>query len=129
MTTAAQQGVEERTAGLVTVGALLAALILANSPLREFYQLLHHTPVSVQVGTLGIDKPLILWINDGLMVFFFLLMGVELKREMLGGMLGSARQVALPAIAAAGGMLLPALVYLLVNGTCSISSVSPGRRC
>ena len=53
MTTAAQQGVEERTAGLVTVGALLAALILANSPLREFYQLLHHTPVSVQVGEIG----------------------------------------------------------------------------
>lgn len=122
ITTAAQQGAEERAAGLVTVGAMLAALILANSPLRDFYQLVHHTPVSVQVGTLGIDKPLILWINDGLMVFFFLLMGVELKREMLGGLLGSARQVALPAIAATGGMLLPALVYLTVNGTEGIAA-------
>ena len=122
MTTAAQQGSEERAAGLVTVGAMLVALILANSPLRDFYQLVHHTPVSLQVGTLGIDKPLILWINDGLMVFFFLLMGVELKREMLGGLLGSARQVALPAIAATGGMLLPALVYLIVNGTAGIAA-------
>lgn len=122
MTTLAQQGKEERAAGLVTVGAMLVALILANSPLRDVYQLVHHTPVSVQVGTLGIDKPLILWINDGLMVFFFLLMGVELKREMLGGLLGSARQVALPAIAATGGMLLPALVYLIVNGTAGIAA-------
>ncbi|MDW7746782.1 Na+/H+ antiporter NhaA [Halomonas sp.] len=122
MTTLARQGAEERAAGLVTVGAMLAALILANSPLRDVYQLVHHTPVSVQIGTLGIDKPLILWINDGLMVFFFLLMGVELKREMLGGLLGSTRQVALPAIAATGGMLLPALVYLIVNGTEGIAA-------
>ncbi|SHF84219.1 MULTISPECIES: Na+/H+ antiporter NhaA [Halomonadaceae] len=122
MTTAAQQGSEERAAGLVTVGAMLLALVLANTPLREFYQFLHHTPVSVQVGALGIDKPLILWINDGLMVFFFLLMGVELKREMLGGLLGSIQQVALPGIAAIGGMLLPALIYLLVNGTEGIAA-------
>ncbi|HSH49813.1 MAG TPA: Na+/H+ antiporter NhaA [Halomonas sp.] len=122
MTTAAQQGLEERVAGLVTVGAMLLALVLANTPLREFYQFLHHTPVSLQVGALGIDKPLILWINDGLMVFFFLLMGVELKREMLGGLLGSIQQVALPGIAAIGGMLLPALIYLLVNGTEGIAA-------
>ena len=122
MTTVAQQGSEERAAGLVTVGAMLLALVLANTPLREFYRFLHHTPVSVQVGALGIDKPLILWINDGLMVFFFLLMGVELKREMLGGLLGSIQQVALPGIAAIGGMLLPALIYLLVNGTEGIAA-------
>ncbi|TLF52596.1 Na+/H+ antiporter NhaA [Halomonas urmiana] len=106
MTTLAQQGAEERTAGLVTVGAMVVALMLANSPLSDFYQLVHHTPVSVQVGTLSIDKPLILWINDGLMVFFFLLMGVELKREMLGGLLGSARQ----------GVLATSVVAALVGG-------------
>lgn len=116
MTAVAWQGAEERAAGLVTVAAMLAALVLANTPMREFYRLAHHTPVSVQVGAFGIDKPLILWINDGLMVFFFLLMGVELKREMLGGLLGGVRQVALPGIAAVGGMVLPALIYLLVNG-------------
>lgn len=117
MTTPAQQGSEERAAGLVTVAAMFLALVLANTPLREGYRLLHHTPVTLQVGSVGIDKPLILWINEGLMVFFFLLMGVELKREMLGGLLSSVRQMALPGIAAAGGMLVPALVYLLLNGT------------
>ena len=122
MTTLAQQQWEERAAGVVTVGAMVLALVLANTPLQEFYRFVHHTPVSVQVGGLGIDKPLILWINDGLMVFFFLLMGVELKREMLGGLLGSIQQVALPGIAAIGGMLLPALIYLLVNGTEGIAA-------
>ncbi|SHF39883.1 sodium/proton antiporter, NhaA family (TC 2.A.33.1.1) [Modicisalibacter ilicicola DSM 19980] len=122
MTTAAQQGSEERAAAVVTVGAMVVALIFANTPARELYRLVHHTPVSVQVGALGIDKPLILWINDGLMVFFFLLMGVELKREMLGGLLSSVQQVALPGIAAIGGMLLPTLIYLLVNGTEGIAA-------
>lgn len=122
MKTLTKQGSEERAAGLITVGAMLLALVLANTPLREFYLFLHHTPVSVHVGALGIDKPLILWINDGLMVFFFLLMGVELKRELLGGLLGSIQQAALPGIAAIGGMLLPVLIYLEINGTEGIAA-------
>ena len=102
-------------AGLLTLAAMLLALVLANSPLRDAYQLVHHLPVMVRVGTLAIDKPLILWINDGLMVFFFLLIALELKREITQGRLSSPRAIAAPAFAAMGGMAAPALVYAAFN--------------
>jgi NhaA family Na+:H+ antiporter len=70
---------------MTTLTAMLLALLLDNSPARTWYDLVHHMPVSVRVGAFAVDKPLILWINEGLMVFFFLLIALELKREVLKG--------------------------------------------
>lgn len=102
--------------GLLTVSAMLAAFALANTSFRPLYQLVHHTPVAFQIGPYAVVKPLILWINEGLMALFFLLISLEVKREVLQGHLASARGIALPAIAALGGMLVPAIVYLIVAG-------------
>lgn len=100
--------------GLLFFAAVLA-LVVANSPLSVFYNLLLDTPFEVRLGEKGIDKPLLLWINDGLMVIFFLLIALEVKRECLEGELSSPSQIALPAIGAVGGMLVPAFVYGLFN--------------
>lgn len=105
----------QKVAGLTTLAAMLLALILDNSPAENWYGVVHHLPVMVQVGTFTIDKPLILWINDGLMVFFFLLIALELKREILEGQLSTARSIATPAFAALGGMAAPALIYVAFN--------------
>ncbi|MHB1259978.1 Na+/H+ antiporter NhaA, partial [Thiobacillus sp.] len=105
----------QQVAGLITLAAMLLAFVLDNSPALEWYQVVHHLPVMVRVGTFAIDKPLILWINDGLMVFFFLLIALELKREILEGQLSTARSIATPALAALGGMAAPALVYVAFN--------------
>lgn len=104
--------VPEMLSGILTVFAIAAGFAMANSPLRGLYGLVHHTPVALRVGQLVVEKPLVLWINEGLMVFFFLLVALELKREVLEGHLASAAHVALPAFAAAGGMLVPAVIYL-----------------
>lgn len=106
---------QERLAGLLTVGAIVLAFVLANSPLEDYYRLIHHTTVSVQVGEFRIDRPLIIWINKGLMVLFFLLIGLEIKREILEGHLSDRRRIAVPALAAAGGMVVPAALYLAFN--------------
>lgn len=91
------------------------AIILANSFLEPYYQLLLSTPVEVRVGALEIAKPLLLWINDGLMAVFFFLVGLELKRELLEGELSDKRNIILPGVGAIGGMLVPALIYLYFN--------------
>src|SRR3546814_320570 len=93
----------------------LMALVAANSPLAPLYDLLLSTPVEIRVGALQIAKPLLLWVNDGLMAVFFLLVGLELKRELIEGELSNLRRALLPAIAAVGGMVAPALIYLGVN--------------
>ncbi len=105
----------EAAGGIVLMAAAVLALLLANSPLAHTYEALLDTPVSVRVGALSIDKHLLHWINDGLMAIFFLLVGLEIKREMLKGALSSVEQAALPAIAALGGMVVPALVYAAFN--------------
>jgi Na+:H+ antiporter, NhaA family len=105
----------EAAGGLVLVAAAIVALAWANSPWHELYTKLLDVPVSVQVGALTLDKPLLLWINDALMAVFFLLVGLEIKREVLEGEFASVRQAALPCVAAAGGMLGPALVYAAIN--------------
>ena len=105
----------EAAGGVVLLGAALLALALANSPLAWIYDGLLDTPVSVRVGAFGIDKPLLLWINDGLMAIFFFLVGLELKRELLIGDLSSVRRAMLPAVAALGGMAVPALIYAAIN--------------
>ncbi len=106
---------QESAGGILLVAAAVFAMVLANSPLHPLYQLLIDTPVAVRVGGLEIAKPLLLWVNDGLMAIFFLLVGLELKRELLEGELASARQVALPALGALGGMAIPAACYILLN--------------
>ena len=105
----------EAASGLLLIGAAVLALICNNSPLAWCYDLLLSTPVEVRVGAIEIAKPLLLWINDGLMAIFFLLVGLEIKREVLEGHLSRPTEVALPAFAALGGMLVPALVYVAMN--------------
>lgn len=105
----------EAAGGLLLMGAAVLALLVANSPLAEIYAAFLELPVDARVGALGISKPMILWINDGLMGVFFLLVGLELKREILEGHLSSLRDAALPAFAAIGGMALPAAVYAGFN--------------
>lgn len=91
------------------------ALLLDNSPLDWIYDSLLTVPVAIQAGALIIDKPLLLWINDGLMAVFFFLVGLEIKRELMTGHLSDMRTAALPAIAAFGGMLVPALIFTAFN--------------
>lgn len=93
----------------------VAAMIIANSPLSGHYDLLLDIPVVISVGTFEIAKPLLLWINDGLMALFFFLVGLELKREFLEGDLSKPGQITLPAIGAVGGMVVPALCYAVLN--------------
>jgi NhaA family Na+:H+ antiporter len=105
----------EAAAGGALVLAAVIALAWSNSPYADWYAWLRHVHASVRVGEYGIDEPLLLWIDDGLMAVFFLLIGLEIKRELLQGELSSLRKAALPAIAAAGGMLAPALIYVAAN--------------
>jgi Na+:H+ antiporter, NhaA family len=105
----------EAAAGLMLMAAALAALLIDNSPLSWLYALFLDTPVGVRAGPLSLDKPLLLWINDGLMAVFFFLVGLEIKRELLRGELSTLGQATLPALAAAGGMVVPALIYVAIN--------------
>ena len=105
----------EAASGIILMFAAVAAMIIANSPLMTYYDMLLNIPVQVSVGTFEIAKPLLLWINDGLMALFFFLVGLELKREFLEGDLSQPGQVTLPAIGAFGGMLVPALCYVAFN--------------
>jgi Na+:H+ antiporter, NhaA family len=102
----------DAASGVVLMLASAVALVLANSPLAGFYDLLLSVHGLVRIGDFGIDKPLLLWINDGLMAIFFLLVGLEIKREVLAGELSDPRRAILPATAAIGGMIVPALIYL-----------------
>jgi NhaA family Na+:H+ antiporter len=105
----------EAAGGIVLVGAAALALGVANSPLFDLYRALLALPVGVHVGDFELDKPLLLWVNDALMAVFFLLVGLEIKREVLAGELASLRRAALPGIGAAGGVIGPALVYGALN--------------
>lgn len=105
----------EAASGLLLIAAAVLALLISNSPFAHFYSSLLDVPVAVQVGALNIAKPLLLWINDGLMAIFFLLVGLELKREVVYGQLATPSQIILPGAAAIGGMLVPALVYAWFN--------------
>lgn len=105
----------EAASGVLLMLAAAAALALDNSPLSHIYDALLLLPISVQVGALLIEKPMLLWINDGLMAVFFFVVGLEIKRELMEGNLSSWRQAVLPVMAACGGMLLPALIYIGLN--------------
>ena len=105
----------EAASGLLLIAAAALALIINNSPLAWLYNGLLDVPVVAQVGALKIAKPLLLWINDGLMALFFLLIGLEVKREVLEGHLSKASQIVLPGAAAIGGMVVPALIFWALN--------------
>lgn len=101
--------------GVLMLGAVVAAMALANSPLARFYDALLTTPAAISVGDAVLKKPILLWINEGLMAAFFLLVALEIKHEMLGGALSRLSDVALPGVAAIGGIALPAALYALLN--------------
>jgi len=105
----------ESAGGILLFLAAVLAMVLANSPLEFYYQQLLSIPVEVRVGALEIAKPLLLWINDGLMAVFFFLVGLELKRELLEGELADKKNIILPGVGAIGGMVAPALIYLYFN--------------
>ncbi len=105
----------ESAGGILLMISAILAIIVANSPLYNLYNLLIETPIVMQVGMLKIAKPLLLWVNDGLMAVFFFLVGLELKREFLEGELSETKNIILPGIGAIGGMIAPALVYVMFN--------------
>ena len=105
----------ETASGTILVVAAVIAMIVANSPLVGLYNGLIDLPVEIRIGDLEIAKPLLLWINDGLMAVFFLLVGLELKREFVAGHLADRSQIVLPGFGAVGGMLVPALIYVWFN--------------
>ncbi len=105
----------EAAGGIVLVIAAVAALALANSPAAWLYERFLAVPLEIRIDRFGIAKPLLLWINDGLMAVFFFLVGLEIKREVLEGELSQRSQIALPAIAAVGGMAVPAAIYAALN--------------
>ena len=105
----------ESAGGILLILATILALIFSNTSLDKFYTLLLSTPLEIHLGQLIIAKPLLLWINDGLMAVFFFLIGLELKRELLEGELSNKRNIILPGVGAIGGMVIPALIYLYFN--------------
>lgn len=106
----------EAAGGIVLVLASALAIGVANSPLAGYYQAFLDVHATVRIGTLvDIDKPLRLWIDDGLMAIFFFLVGLEIKREIKCGQLATREQALLPLIAAAGGIMMPALIYTAIN--------------
>jgi NhaA family Na+:H+ antiporter len=105
----------ESAGGLVLMGGAALALVAANSPLAAYYDLFIETPVEVRIGRLEIAKPLLLWVNDGLMAVFFFLVGLEVKRELLEGELSRPSNVLLPALGAVGGIVAPVGLYVLFN--------------
>lgn len=106
---------QESFGGILLIAAMVLAMIMANSPLDRLYDWILNLTVAVQIGALEIHKPLIMWINDGLMAVFFLLIGLEVKREVLDGQLSSIAQVALPGFAAIGGIAVPAVFFTAFN--------------
>lgn len=103
--------------GVLLILATFLALVFSNSILASVYSSLLGTKITVAIGAFAIDKPLLLWINDGLMAVFFLLVGLELKREVLDGELSDRRRATLPVIAALGGIVAPALIYAGLNAS------------
>ena len=105
----------EAAGGVVLMLAAALAMIIANSPLNDAYQALFDKKFSVLIDGIGISKPIILWVNDGLMAIFFFLIGLELKREVQIGKLRNPRDIILPGFAALGGMAVPAMIFAYLN--------------
>lgn len=105
----------ESSGGIALLLATFLAMLVANSQFNNLYNALFETKLIIQIGEFAINKPLLLWINDGLMAIFFFLTGLEIKREFMDGELSSPAQIVLPAFGALGGMIVPALIYLTFN--------------
>jgi NhaA family Na+:H+ antiporter len=101
--------------GILLFGATIVALIFANTQLADFYENLRETRFGIEAGSFTLQKPLLLWVNDGLMAIFFFMIGLEIKRELMIGELNSPSKAALPLVAALGGMLVPVIFYLVFN--------------
>jgi len=105
----------ESASGILLLVAAVLAMVVENSAAQPYYGALLDTPVEIRIGAFQIAKPLLLWVNDGLMALFFFLVGLELKREVLRGELSDPAKVTLPVLAAIGGMATPAAIYAFVN--------------
>ena len=105
----------ETASSALLLAAAALALVWANSPWRATYEALFGAPIGVRAGRLAFERDLRFWINDGLMAIFFFSVGLEIKRELRGGQLGTVRRAALPVLAALGGMVVPAALYLAIN--------------
>lgn len=105
----------EAASGVLLVIAAILAMLVVNSPLQGYYDALLSIPVEMSINDNAISKPLLLWVNDGLMVLFFLMVGLEIKREVVQGQLSSLNKVTLPIMAAIGGIVAPALIYASLN--------------
>jgi len=106
---------KESSGGILLIFATILALVLSNTFIAPMYESFLHIPVEIRIGSLHLDKSLYHWVNDGLMAVFFLLIGLEVKREILEGHLSSLKQVALPGVAAIGGMVVPAVIFMAFN--------------
>lgn len=105
----------EALGGILLMIALLCALVIANSPVANHYDHFLDIPIQVKFGKLELAKPLLLWVNDGLMAIFFLMLSLEIKREILVGELSTRAQLTLPLVGALGGIIVPALIYIAFN--------------
>ncbi|GAB2503302.1 Na+/H+ antiporter NhaA [Lysobacter humi (ex Lee et al. 2017)] len=105
----------EAAGGIVLIGAAALALLCANSPLSGMYEAFRQLPVEIRIGTFALAKPSLLWINDGLMAIFFLLVALEIKREAVSGQLARRDQLILPMVCAAAGVVVPALIFVAFN--------------
>lgn len=105
----------EALAGIILLIAAVAALLIANSPLQSLYFESLGAHLRLGISPFVLDKSLLHWVNDGLMVIFFFLVGLEIKREVVEGALSSPQRASLPVIAALGGMIVPALIYVAFN--------------
>lgn len=106
---------KESSSGILLIFTTILALVLSNTFMSPLYESFLHIPVEIKIGSLHLDKSLYHWVNDGLMAIFFLLIGLEVKREILEGHLSSLGQITLPGFAALGGMVVPAGIYLIFN--------------
>ena len=105
----------ESASGILLLVAAILAMVIENSAAKSLYDALLETPVEIRIGAFEIAKPLLLWINDGLMAIFFFLIGLEIKREFLAGELAKFSRVVLPVTGAIGGMAVPAAIYAYIN--------------
>lgn len=106
----------EAASGILLIGTLVLVLIIANTPLFSYYEQILRFPIQIRIGSLDLHKPLELWVNEGLMALFFMLLALEIKRELIEGELSSLSRISLPLFAAIGGIIVPIVIYFAFIG-------------